>query len=42
MKKLLVFVVLVGVGITAYGYLGFNTAEFVPEVSTVALTRGDR
>ena len=41
MKKLLVFVVLVGVGITAYGYLGFNTAEFVPEVSTVALTRGD-
>ncbi len=41
MKKLLVFVVLVGAGITAYGYLGFNTAEFVPEVSTVTLTRGD-
>ena len=41
MKKLLVFVVLVGAGITAYGYLGFNTAAFLPEVSTVTLTRGD-
>ncbi|MBD92739.1 MAG: hypothetical protein CL482_00570 [Acidobacteria bacterium] len=41
MKKLLVVIVLVGAGITAYGYLGFNTTEFVPDVSTVTLARGD-
>ena len=43
MKKLLVVIILVGAGITAYayGYLGFNTTEFVPDVSTVALVRGD-
>ncbi len=43
MKKLLVVIILVGGGITAYayGYLGFNTTEFVPDVSTVALIRGD-
>ena len=41
MKKLFVGIVLIGAGITAYGYLGFTTTEFVPEVSTVDLTRGD-
>ncbi len=41
MKKLLVVIVLVSAGITAYGYLGFNTTEFVPDVSTVTLARGD-
>ena len=41
MKKVAIVVVLVTLGITAYGYLGFRPAEFVPEVSTVTLTRGD-
>ena len=41
MKKLLVVIVLIGAGITAYGYLGFRTTEFVPDVSFVALARGD-
>ncbi len=41
MKKLFVGIVLIGAGISAYGYLGFTTTEFVPEVSTVDLTRGD-
>lgn len=41
MKKLFLVVVLATLGITAYGYLGFRTAEFVPEVSTVTLARGD-
>ena len=41
MKKALLVLAVIGVGITAYGYLGFRTAEFVPEVSTVTLARGD-
>jgi len=43
MKKFFFVITLVGGGITAYayGYLGFNTPEFVPDVSTVALIRGD-
>lgn len=41
MRKLAIVVVLATLGITAYGYLGFRTSEFVPEVSTVALARGD-
>ena len=41
MKKLSLVIVLATLGITAYGYLGFRTTEFVPEVSTVALARGD-
>lgn len=41
MKKLAIVVVLATLGISAYGYLGFRTSEFVPEVSTVALARGD-
>ena len=41
MKKALLVLVLAGLGITAYGYLGFRTIEFIPEVSTVTLARGD-
>lgn len=41
MKKLLILIVIIGAGITAYGYLGFRTTEFVPEVSTVPLNRGN-
>ena len=43
MKKFFFVIILVGGGITAYayGYLGFNKPEFVPDVSTVALIRGD-
>lgn len=41
MKKVSLVVVLATLGITAYGYLGFRTTEFVPEVSTTALARGD-
>ena len=41
MKKLSIVVVLATLGITAYGYLGFRTTEFIPEVSTVNLARGD-
>ena len=43
MKKLLVLIILVGAGITAYayGYLGFTNTEFVPDISTVALVRGN-
>ena len=40
MKKALLVLVLVGAGITAYGYLAYNTTEFVPEVRTAAITRG--
>ena len=40
MKKML-FVLVVGAGITAYGFYGLRTTEFEPEVSTVTLTRGD-
>ncbi len=40
MKKML-FVLVVGAGITAYAYNVLRTTEFVPEVSTVTLTRGD-
>ena len=41
MKKAFIVVVLLGLGITVYTYLGFRTTEFVPEVSTVTLNRGD-
>jgi len=40
MKKALLVLVLVGGGITAYGYLAYNTVEFVPEVRTARVTRG--
>ena len=41
MKKALFVIILVGLGLTAYGYLGYRTTEFVPEVSTVTLTQGN-
>ncbi|MDA1093963.1 MAG: efflux RND transporter periplasmic adaptor subunit [Acidobacteria bacterium] len=43
MKTLIVLILLAGAGITAYayGYLDFTKTEFVPDVSTVALVRGD-
>ena len=41
MKKVLVAGILIALGFSAYGYLGFRTVEFVPEVSTVRLVRGD-
>ncbi|MDP6580088.1 MAG: efflux RND transporter periplasmic adaptor subunit [Vicinamibacterales bacterium] len=41
MKKALLVLVIIGAGITAYGYLGYRTTEFIPEVSTVTLNRGD-
>lgn len=40
MKKALLVLVLVGAGITAYGYLAYNTVEFIPDVRTVRITRG--
>ena len=40
MKKALFVLIIIGAGITAYGYLGFRTTEFIPEVSTVPLNRG--
>ena len=40
MQKML-FVLVVGAGITAYSFYGLRTTEFEPEVSTVTLTRGD-
>ena len=41
MKKVLVSGILIALGFSAYGYLSFRTVEFVPEVSTVRLVRGD-
>ena len=41
MKKALFLVVALAAGISAYGYYGFRTVEFVPDVSTVAVTEGD-
>jgi HlyD family secretion protein len=40
MKKALFVLVLIGGSITAYGYLAYNTVEFVPEVRTVRVARG--
>ena len=41
MKKTLLIVLIFGGAIAAYGYYGVRTVEFVPEVSTVAVTEGD-
>jgi HlyD family secretion protein len=41
MKKVLLVLLIIGVGITAYAYYGLRTTEFVPNVNTVSLTRGD-
>jgi len=41
MKKAFFVIVAIGIGYTAYAYYGLRPTEFVPEVSTVTLTRGD-
>ena len=41
MKKALWILLFVAVGITAYGYLGYGTSEFIPDVRTVNVTQGD-
>ena len=41
MKKAFFVIFAIGVGYTAYAYYDLRTTEFVPEVSTVTLTRGD-
>ena len=41
MKKVLLVVLILAGGIAGYGYYGFRTVEFVPDVSTVAVTEGD-
>ena len=41
MKKALFVIIIIGVGYTAYAYYGLRTTVFEPDVSTVALTRGD-
>ena len=41
MKKTLLVLALLAVGITAYGYLAYDTSEFVPDIRTVAVVEGD-
>ena len=41
MKKALILVLLLAAGISVYGYYAFRTTEFIPEISTVAVTEGD-
>ena len=41
MKKAFFVIIAIGVGYSAYAYYGLRTTEFVPDVSTVTLTRGD-
>ena len=41
MKKALFVIIVIGAGYTAYAYYGLRKTEFVPEVSTVTLTRGN-
>ena len=41
MKKAIFVTLVFGTGIAAYGYLGFRTVAFVPDVGTVAITEGD-
>ena len=41
MKKAFFVLIVIGVGYSAYAYYGLRTTEFEPEVSTIALTRGD-
>ena len=41
MKKPFFVVLILAVGITAYGYYALRSTEFIPEVSTVTVTRGD-
>ena len=41
MKKTLLIILILAVGISAYGYYAFQSTEFVPEVSTATVTQGD-
>ena len=41
MKKVLWLLLLVAAGITVYGYLGYSTSEFIPDVRTANVTQGD-
>ncbi len=41
MKKTLFATLILATAISAYGYYAFRSTEFVPEVSTVTVTRGD-
>ena len=41
MKKAFFVIIAIGVGYSAYAYYGLGTTEFVPDVRTVTLTRGD-
>ena len=41
MKKVFLVLVILATGISAYGYYTFWATEFVPEASTVGVTRGD-
>jgi HlyD family secretion protein len=40
MKRAILVILILGTGIAAYGYYGFRTVEFVPDVTTVAITEG--
>ena len=41
MKRAILVILILGTGIAVYGYYGFRTVEFVPDVTTVAITEGD-
>ena len=41
MKKAFLVLLILAAGISAYGYYTFRTTEFIPEISTVAVTKGD-
>ena len=41
MKKVLWILLLVAAGITVYGYLGYSTSEFIPDIRTANVTQGD-
>ena len=41
MKKVLWVLLVVAAGITVYGYLGYSTSEFIPDVRTANVTQGD-
>ena len=41
MRRILLTILILGGAITAYGYYSARTIEFVPDISTVAVTEGD-
>ena len=41
MKKTFLMLLILAAGISAYSYYTFRTTEFIPEISTVAVTEGD-